>query len=268
MKRRVFTLVELLVVIVTVALLMIILLPVLSRSRQEAEAAVCGSNISQLLCGLFGYETENQILPYAFDNQLFDYQPPGGYAGYAQYDKVGWWWFNFIEDFYIKTGNKTTVIQCPSKRLSDPKLKSDVLCSNYGVNLSICRSSSAIRPGWDEFQGTPLRSSNIPCSGETLLIVDSGYAVISWWHAADIPPVVLGNAQIVEAAYIPGLWINKNRSLWPGQERDAISGRHLDKTVNVGFVDGHVSRKKADDLFVKKTGNDYKNKSPLWVPAK
>jgi prepilin-type processing-associated H-X9-DG protein len=265
MKRPAFTLVELLVVIVTITILMAVLSPVVRRSRQEAEAAVCGSNISQLLKGLFGYETENQILPYGFDGSLEE-PPADGYPGCIQYDRTGWWWFNFIEGFYEKSSGNNTVVCCPSKRLTDPTLKSDVLCGNYGVNRSICKSPDDTQPMREEFVGTPLRSSNIPRSGETLLIVDSGYALISWWYATDNPPVPLGNSPIEDTSYIPGLCINKNRNLLPSQRYDAINGRHPDKTVNVGFVDGHVSRTKAYNLFVEKTGNDYKNKSPLWVP--
>jgi prepilin-type N-terminal cleavage/methylation domain-containing protein/prepilin-type processing-associated H-X9-DG protein len=268
MKRPAFTLIELLVVIATIALLMAILLPSLRSSRQQAEVVLCSSNIKQLLCGLFSYETENQTLPYGFCVELDvnnnPIEPPGGYPGNIACDRTGWWWFNFIEGFYKESDNKRTPVKCPSKRLTKPELKNDVLCGNYGVNQSICRSPQC-RPGRDEFKGTPLRSSDIR-PPRTLLIVDSGYAIISWWHAADKPPVDLGNTIIEDTAYIPGLWINKDRKLWPGQERDAIYGRHPNKTVNVGFVDSHVSRTKADDLFVEKTGDDYRNKSPLWVP--
>ena len=267
MKRPSFTLTELLVVIATIALLMAILLPALRRPREDAEAAVCGSNISQLLKGVISYETENQILPPGFDKQPLQGPPPGGYAGGSAYDRRGWWWFDFIEGFYKKSDSKKTVVECPSKRLTKPELKNNILCSNYGANQSILKSPPAsAKPGWAEFVGEPLRSSNIPRSSETLLFVDSGYAIISWWHATDKPPVALGNTAIEDTSYIPGLSINKDRNLWPGQEQDAINGRHPNKTVNVGFVDGHVSRTKADDLFVEKTGDDYRNKSPLWVP--
>jgi prepilin-type processing-associated H-X9-DG protein len=263
MKRFAFSLIELLVVIVTITLLIAVLLPALRRSRQEAEAAVCGSNISQLLKGLFSYETENQILPYGFNNSLG--APPGGYPGTGSLDRQGWWWFNFIEEFYEKSRGKDTVVCCPSRKLSDPAIKNDALCGNYGINYSICKSQSGGRK-YSEFIGTPLRSSNIQRPAETLLLVDSGYALISWWHATDEPPVALGDTPIEDTSYVPGLWINENRNLKLWQKYDAINGRHLDKTVNVGFVDGHVNRKKADDLFVEKIGDDYRNKSPLWVP--
>ncbi len=269
MRRPCFTLIELLVVITIIALLMAILFPVLRSSRQQAEAILCGSNIKQLLFGLFSYETENQILPYGFcvkrDANGNPVKPPGGYPGGSGYDKRGWWWFNYIEGFYKKSDSRSTAVRCPSKRLRNPKLKNNILCGNYGVNQSICKSSQG-KLSHAEFIGTPLRSSDISRPVETLLIVDSGYAVINWWHATDEPPTVLGNTIIEDTAYIPGLWINKERDLWPGQEYDAAYGRHPNKTVNVGFVDGHVSQEKADDLFVEKIDDGYRNQSPLWVP--
>jgi prepilin-type processing-associated H-X9-DG protein len=73
---------------------------------------------------------------------------------------------------------------------------------------------------------------------------------------------------IEDAAYVPGLEINKTKDLWPGQEGDAIKGRHTNQTVNVGFVDGHVNRLKADKLFVEKIEAGYKNRYPLWRPIK
>jgi len=71
---------------------------------------------------------------------------------------------------------------------------------------------------------------------------------------------------IEDTAYIPGLEINREKDLWSGQEQDAINGRHSNKTVNVGFADGHISRVRADDLFVEENGGSYSNRSPLWLP--
>ena len=57
--RRGFTLVELLVVIGVIALLIAILLPTLSRSRQAARATVCAAQLKQLSAGLLLYANEN-----------------------------------------------------------------------------------------------------------------------------------------------------------------------------------------------------------------
>ena len=113
----------------------------------------------------------------------------------------------------------------------------------------------------------PRGISDVFRPGQTLLIVDSGYAIISWRHAADVPPVTLDSNHIENTAYIPGLSINRQRQLWPEQIIDAVYGRHPQLTVNVGFVDGHVARIKAEDLLVKKKGDsNYENKFPLWAP--
>ena len=262
MKHSCFTLIELLVVIATLALLIAILLPSLRISRQHAKAVLCGSNIKQLVLGLIMYENENGTFPYAFDNSPLN-QPLGGYAGNSMYDRMGWWWFNYISDYTRKNKDRKASLWCPSRRIRD--LKFDyVLHGNFGVNQSVCKSSRG-RKSHAEFIGTPLSSSDITRSGQTLLIVDSGYSLISWWHVTDVPPVLLGST-IEDTAYVPGLEINLKKDLWPGKEWDAKNGRHPNKTVNVGFADGHVSRKKADDLCVEKIADDYKNKSPLWQP--
>ena len=262
MKHSCFTLIELLVVIATLTLLIAILLPSLQNSRQNAKSILCGSNIKQLVLGLTMYETENETFPYAFDKSPLD-PPPGGYAGNSAYDRMGWWWFNYISDYSRKNKGKKAALWCSSRRIRD--LKFDyMLHGNYGVNQSVCKSSHG-RKSHAEFIGTPLSSSDIVRPGQTLLIVDSGYSLISWWHVTDVPPVLLGST-IEDSAYVPGLEINKKKDLWPGQEWDAINGRHPNKSVNVGFADGHVSRKKADDLFVEKMADDYKNKNPLWLP--
>ena len=264
MRRTAFTLVELLVVIAIIALLLAVLAPSLRSSKEQARAISCGSNIKQLLIGLKMYGDENETFPYSFDIQPGQGPPPGGYAGNIAYDRTGWWWFNYISDYSQKNEGRNQAIWCPSRQIKDTELDF-VLHSNYGANQSVCKSSQG-RASRAEFIGIPLRESEIAHSSRTLLIVDSGYSTITWWHAADTPPAALGNSIIVDTAYVPGLCINKERDLWPGQERDAIYGRHPNKTVNAGFVDGHVDRTQADKLLVEETGDGYKNCSPLWRP--
>ncbi len=265
MRRPSFTLTELLVVVAISGFLIAILLPSLRSSRLQVDAVLCSSNIKQLIFGLCMYETQNMTFPYGFyENPDEPEPPPGGYTGNIAYDRIGWWWFNYISDYAGKYKDKKAEFWCPSRKIKAPELEF-VLHGNYGVNRSICKSFDDIQSFRDEFVGTPLSTSKIPRPVETLLIVDSGYSIISWWHAADEPPVSLGNTIIEDTAYIPGLEINKERDLWPSQKEDAIYGRHPNKTVNIGFVDGHVSRPKADALLIEKTANNYKNKSPLWV---
>ncbi|MHC4557018.1 MAG: type II secretion system protein [Planctomycetota bacterium] len=54
-----FTLIELLVVIAIIAILMAVLMPALSRVREQANRSACASNIRQHLLGLIMYADEN-----------------------------------------------------------------------------------------------------------------------------------------------------------------------------------------------------------------
>jgi prepilin-type processing-associated H-X9-DG protein len=267
MKRPCFTLIELLVVIAIIILFIAISLPSLQNSKRQAELVLCSSNIRQLALGLTTYEADNSTFPQGFDNtNTLLKPPPGGFPGSFQYDRMGWWWFNYIIDYSKSDFNNKSIIWCPSRKIQVPDLKYNALCANYGINQFICKSSSGKRSQVESgLVGKPLSSSDIPYPSRTLLIVDSGYSLINWWHVTDTPPVPLGST-IEDSAYVPGLDINKDKTLWPGLERDAIYGRHPNKTVNLGFVDGHIEGMNANDLFVEKTADDYKNKTPLWSP--
>ena len=259
MKRPGFTLIELLVVIAVIALLVALLIAALHLSRQRAKTALCASRIKQMMLDLLIYDADHGTFPHGFVHSLTP--PPGGYPGSPSRDRAGWWWFHFLQAY---DDTKEPLLRCPSKSLSHPSLKGSVLYGNYGVNRSVFKSSGGTQLQREELAGTPLSSGDVTAG--TLLIVDNGYSVTSWWHAVDVPPLPLDGGRGEDTAYVPGLEINKGKDLLPGQEQDAIDGRHPNKTINVGFGDNHVSTLKAHDLFVEKTADGYVNRSPLWSP--
>src|SRR4029078_3041689 len=62
-RHRAFTLIEILVVVGIIALLVSILLPSLSRAREQARSTVCRSNLKQLMMGQIFYVTDHKRLP-------------------------------------------------------------------------------------------------------------------------------------------------------------------------------------------------------------
>jgi prepilin-type N-terminal cleavage/methylation domain-containing protein/prepilin-type processing-associated H-X9-DG protein len=263
MKKTGFTLIELVVVMSILALLLAILSPILSNSRQRSRLVKCALNIKELLSAMSLYEAENSTLPYGFNDDTKLDEPLGGYAGNQQFDRMGWWWFNFIGDVYEKRQGEESVFWCPANQLKDSTFDGDILCGNYGVNQSICKVPPN-RGFPSEFEGIPLAFTPILSPSETLLIVDSGYALVNWWHATIDPPQTRNTTFIENTSYIPGMRINSQKAIWPGQEYDAIDGRHPNKTLNIGFVDCHVENRKANELLVEKRQERYKNRSPLW----
>ncbi|UCE49019.1 MAG: DUF1559 domain-containing protein [Phycisphaerales bacterium] len=262
MKRTGLTLIELLVVIAAIALLVFLSVTATHTARQQARAVQCASNIRQLGLALSLYETDYGTFPYGY--RMAFIPPPGGHVGDHKCDDPGYWWFNYIEQ-YKKTDGKRSVACCPSKRLDRNFSSENVLRANYAVNQSVCKSYRTSRLSDREFFGTPLGLNNIPSPSRTLLLADGGYAIINWHHVADVPPVELGTS-IEDASYIPGLEINKGKTIWKDHVRDAILGRHAGRTVNAGFIDGSAGRVKAEELAVIKSDDGYRNRRRLWTP--
>lgn len=267
MKWRAFTLVELLVVIGIITILTAIVIPALTMVRKYARATSCSSNIRKIDLFLVDYDLKNENFPYSFFEGINIPAPQGGFLGNFRYDTPGLWWINYISDLSRNNSDSYSAFWCPSRRVKGELFMDNILVGNYGVNQSICKSRFRSNYAESEFNGLPLSSTDIQFPSQTLLITDSGYALINWHHVTDIPPTPLPKS-IEGRSYIPGLSINKNRTLRPELEDDAIDGRHLNKTVNIGFADGHIERKKAEDLFVGKTSEDYKNLKPLWISQK
>ncbi len=266
MRPRAFTLIELLVVIAIIALLAAITLTSSGALRRRAQAVTCQAQMHQLLLSLRTYDAEHESLPYGYDFKS-GLLPPGGYVGDGRWDLMGWWWFHYAGILRNRSKESRKLLQCPSGRLDDPLLDRDLLCANYGVNRALCKGSADwFRSIYEkDFTGPPLSVGSLRHPGSTLLIADSGFTLLCWWNAMADPPVPFEEDYYIEdTSYIPGLEINKDKMLRPGQTSDAVGGRHPSKTVNVGFADGHVARVPARELLVEKIGDEKYTNTLLW----
>ncbi len=90
MKRKGFTLVELLVVISIIALLLGILLPSLSKAREMAKIVVCKSNLKQLTVATIMYAQDNKgwAPPIKHDAGEYYFYKVANYLGDSNYQKL------------------------------------------------------------------------------------------------------------------------------------------------------------------------------------
>ena len=271
MKRPGFTLIELLVVISILSVLTALTSAGSHYAREQAKALKCKSNLHELSLDLIIYSVENDRFPRGLTFSL------GDTIGDLRYDLPVKWWFQDIGQDPRKSGAAKTLLQCPTKKIGDfyndqqgdvIKLKYNVLWGNYGVNWSVCSSLNMLMPNSaKDFARTSLAYAIVKEPSQVALLLDSGYALAGWQHAANPAKALSISQGPLATSYIPGLSTNKDRELHLVQQDDAVNGRHPNQTVNVAYVDGHVEQRKADDLLVTQTEEgQYSNRTPLWKP--
>ena len=97
-RRKGFTLVELLVVMAIIAVLLAIFLPALSKAREQAKRVYCGNNVRQIVLGLFLH---------AHDHEGHLPLPP---------IEIGWLQncMYYTSDYVLKAGGDRRTFYCPS----------------------------------------------------------------------------------------------------------------------------------------------------------
>ena len=134
--RKGFTLIELLVVVSIIALLVSILLPALSKAREQAKRAVCLSNVKGLGTATVMYATDNDdwLMPHpsCWSDPWADVRVIGHPSNPS-------WWFGYPEyptqsyherpgGLYNKYTDQPYLLGCPSDRLwgSDTTLETGI----------------------------------------------------------------------------------------------------------------------------------------------
>jgi prepilin-type processing-associated H-X9-DG protein/prepilin-type N-terminal cleavage/methylation domain-containing protein len=212
-EKQGFTLVELLVVIATMAILAALLLPALNRSKQSAQSAKCINNLRQFCLSAQMYWEDNSGLTFAY----------GGFS--TNNGEIYWfgWIGNGPEETrpfdptpgalypYMGAG----VDLCPSfdYTSSQFKLKASVPTCDYGYNLSLSPIGQS-----------PANMKNFGRPSALALLADA--AQVNTFEA----PASVQNPMFEEWYYI-----NDDPSEPNGQFRH-------DQRANAVFCDGHVAR--------------------------
>ena len=101
-KSRAFTLIELLVVVAIIAILVAILVPSLSRARQQAYRVKCAANLKALGMGLMYYADDN-------NDYMPDMRGAAGPPGYWA-EQIG----RYVKIKRSKVGSRNGLLRCPS----------------------------------------------------------------------------------------------------------------------------------------------------------
>jgi len=236
-SKKAFTLVELLVVIATIALLMSILMPALAAARAEGKAVVCKSNIRQLILANIGYSNENDgfCVPAASDmyprgENLHRWHGVRNDKG-EPFDPLRGPLAEYLTDGKVK--------ECPGKvRFVKGKKWGESFekgCGGYGYNMTYL-GSCLWQAGLDfkESYRQTTRMLKISKPDETLMFADCAMSLeegsyIEYSFAE--PPYFVINGQLFTGMY----------------SSPSIHFRHRDK-ANIGWADGHISSKEMAEL--------------------
>jgi len=262
LRRRGFTLVELLAVISIISLLMSILLAALNMARCQAKAMLCLSNLRQMGLAVYFYAAD-------YDG----YFPPG----YQYQDNIYWWGqklpdrIDHTKGFfwpYIKSElKKKSLYECPSQPYGSYKLQAKHpgqpddpkwITSTYGYNDYYLSSPCAVR--------AEVRASGHPWQKMTTVTNPSKVFVFADtlldWDDTGRKPDVSNNALLEPPDLYKG-------SGWEKNDFPTTCFRHRDKTAVV-FADGHCRLMGLEDGQyshpVSKIGSVGTTNAPHYVP--
>ena len=239
MKRRGFTLVELLVVIGIIAVLIAILLPALTAARQQALTVQCASNIRQIGTALQMYINENN--GYVPKPNYSEQGPPGPPAAtsriywhdqLAKYLAIPKDWYGFPQKYMLdKRPWDGTVLSCPVRHGDPTKISYHVnrLHTNWdAVNMY---SAAPYRGAWDMTKITQYKRP-----GDTMYLAEQ-------WSQSTFP-TVSAITQIYNADEVKRLPPFTTSTFWAAPE----SRHNRGKVANFMFLDGSVKTLRVDAL--------------------
>lgn len=273
-SKKAFTLIELLVVISIIAMLLSIMMPALSKAKQQAMKIICSANVKSLLLSndVYAAESKDRYVPAVGGPEMT----------YTVNNVTGTnpvWYRNAMFANIVGYKDNNTAVK-PGDPIPDIlpdkyKCKADrrtvenkgVVVINghstsvsYGMNRMglLKRSDASTYGGWNYSQkgGYSFRKADIKGPAKKLFFAD-GMDYTLW--------DVCSNYKEYWDYMHDSFWNTNPR--FPGYAWDCTSYRHSDGTV-AGFFDGHVQWMKKQSVWdlTGTSAQQIYNNAKLWTP--
>ena len=242
LRGRAFTLVELCVVVGIIGLLIAVLLPALSVARTAARAAVCKSNLRQMVTAFTAYTANNHglMMPYSLAGSYMSPPQPGTY-----------YWFGWSDDAFPLENRQLTVglgflapyfggdvaagLRCPDFPYDDSNFTSTFAthAADYGLNAFLC-------PNLPYGAGSAKRVVRVAHSETTVVFADG-------LQMSGLSP---GRPLAFNEPFYLGIDLGFGGVPDLAPYGGFVHWRHRNGTAHAAYLDGHVAVVRQSDGYV------------------